>query len=319
MARRDWLSLVSLVGLSLAGCGSAVNDTAADPDAAVAGDAATSTDRPATSTDRPAASTDTGSTAAYTEPLCNDTADLSDLAGAYANTPAGLRAAAHGIAERRYPIGVAFIDVQSDMQLQTWFRQRDTFASVLNSFEVAVHEGAHIWDLTMIRADWPYRIREDLIIRPRRLTNFNRSEILTLHANPDMDSYDEVYLRGQSGAQGFNTLLDEYVAYTHSLAARYCTRDSLGGGLRISARDGILTLMYYVELYLKIARTQHADDYAEIIGDRPHVELIRTVWARAEFWLARTASLPQLGLRDAQIRAWTYAPENVMEIEMLPR
>ncbi len=307
MARRSWLSLVSAFGLTLAGCGSAVNNTAADGDAAVP------------TGDVQAASPEAGSPATYTETVCDDTADLSDLAAAYENTPAGLRAATRGIAERRYPIGVAFVDVQSDTQLMGWFRSRNTFADILNGFEVAVHEGGHIWDLTMIRADWPYRLREDLIIRPRRLSNFNRSEILTLHANPDMDSYDEVYLRGQSGAQGFNTLLDEYVAYTHSLASRYCTRDGLQSGIRISARDGILTMMYYVELYLKIARTQHADDYAEIIGDPAHVELIRTVWQRAEFWLARTASLPQLGLRDAQIRAWTYAPENVMEIEMLPR
>ncbi len=307
MARRSWLSLLTTLGLTLAGCGSAVNNTTADPDAAApAGDAQ-------------AATPDAQSPATYTEALCDDAADLSDLAAAYENTPAGLRAATRGIAERRYPIGVAFIDVQTDDQLMRWFRARNTFADVMSGFEVAVHEGAHIWDITMIRSDWPYRLRDDLVIRPRRLTNFNRSEILTLHADPDADSYDEVYLRGQSGAQGFNTLLDEYVAYTHSLASRYCTRDSLGRGLRISARDGILTLMYYVELYLKIARTEHPDDYAEIIGDPAHVELIRTVWQRAEFWLERTASLPQLGLRDAQIREWTYAPENVMEIEMLPR
>ena len=256
---------------------------------------------------------------AYTETLCNDTASLAELSGAYMNTAPGLRAAVRGIAERRYPIGVAFVDVQNDQQLGTWFRQRDTFAQVLNSFEVAVHEGGHIWDITMARTEWPYRLREDLVIRARRLTNFNRSEILTLHTDPAMDSYDEVYLAGQSGAQGFNTLLDEYVQYTHSLASRYCTRDGLQAGTRISARDGILTMMYYVELYLKIARTQHPDDYAEIVGDPGHLELIRTVWARAEFWLARTASLPQLGLRDATIRTWVYDPENLMEIEMLPR
>lgn len=256
---------------------------------------------------------------AYTEPLCDDAASLDDLAASYTNTPAGLRTAVRGIAERRYPIGVAFIDVQSDAQLATWFRTRNTFNDVLNAFEVAVHEGGHIWDITMAGATWPYRIRDDLVIRTRRLQNFNRSEILTLHANPAMDSYDEVYLQGRSGAQGFNTLLDEYVQYSHSLAARYCTRDALRPGLRVSARDGILTMMYYVELYLKIARTQHPDDYAEIVGDPGHLELIRTVWARAEFWLAQTASLPQLGLRDATIRTWVYAPENLMEIERLPR
>jgi hypothetical protein len=319
MNRRSLSVLASVVGLALSGCGSATNDTGVDPDAAVtpADGATPRSDAGAPGTDAGAPAVDAG--AGYSEPLCDDTASLDDLAAAYVDTPEGLRAAVRGIAQRRYPIGVAFVDVQSDMQLQGWFRMRGTFANVLNSFEVAVHEGGHIWDLTMISAQWPYRLRDDLVIRPRRLTNFNRSEILTLHANPDADSYDEVYLRGQSGAQGFNTLLDEYVQYTHSLAARYCTRDGLPRGQRISARDGILTLMYYVELYLKLARTEHPTDYAAIIADPGHVELIRTVWQRAEFWLARSAPYPALGLRDAQIRMWTYAPENVMEIEMLPR
>ena len=102
-------------------------------------------------------------------------------------------------------------------------------------------------------------------------------------------------------------------------AARFCTRDGLRAGTRTSARDGILTLMYYVELYLKKARTDHPADYAAIVGDPEHVRLIRTVWQRAEFWLGVTASRPELGLRDTAIRAWTYAPENVMEIERLPR
>jgi hypothetical protein len=87
----------------------------------------------------------------------------------------------------------------------------------------------------------------------------------------------------------------------------------------VSSRDGILTLMYYVELYLKLARTQHPDDYAEILADPAHVTLIRTVWQRAEFWLERSAPVASLGLRDAQIRMWTYDPANLMEIEMLPR
>ncbi len=100
---------------------------------------------------------------------------------------------------------------------------------------------------------------------------------------------------------------------------KYCTRDSLGAGTRTSARDGILTMMYYVELYLKKARTDHPTDYTAIVGDPEHVRLIRTVWQRAEFWLNVTASIPSLGLRDATIRTWTYAPENVMEIERLPQ
>jgi len=311
---RPLLSFAFTAALSLSACGAPTSSGGGNlfDDASTDGstpDASSNPDVPVTA--------DGGG--AYTETLCDDTASLADLSAAYMNTAPGLRAAVRGIAERRYPIGVAFVDVQSDMQLGAWFRTRNTFNDVLNSFEVAVHEGGHIWDITMARTEWPYRLRDDLVIRARRLQNFNRSEILTLHADPAMDSYDEVYLTGRSGAQGFNTLLDEYVQYTHSLASRYCTRDALRAGTRISARDGILTMMYYVELYLKIARTQHPDDYAEIVGDPGHLQLIRTVWARAEFWLGRTASLPQLGLRDATIRTWVYDPANLMEIEMLPR
>jgi hypothetical protein len=297
-----WKTFCFCLSVAALGCGADASMTLADGSTPPGNDA--SADSPST---------------AYTEPVCDDMASLSDLASAYANTPMGLRTAVRGIAERRYPIGVAMIDVQTDQQLSSWFRQRTTFMDVLNSFEVAVHEGGHIWDLTMIRGEWPYRLRDDLVIRIPRLTNFNRSEILTIHANPAQDSYDEVYLVGQSGAQGFNTLLDEYVQYTHSLASRYCTRDGLRAGTRISSRDGILTMMYYVELYLKIARTQHPADYAAIINEPGHINLIRTVWRRAEFWLDRTASIPALGLNDQRIRAWTYDPENLMEIERLPR
>jgi hypothetical protein len=236
---------------------------------------------------------------------------------AYQNTPAGLRAASLAIAAARYPIGTEFINGQTDMHLQTWYRNRNTFNDILDSFEVAVHEGQHIWDITMAQGMWPYRLRDDLVIRPLRLTNFNRSEILTVHGFVAMDTYAPVYLMGGSGMQGFNTLLDEYCAYVHSLAAKYCTRDSLRQGSRTSARDGILTMMYYVELYLRLARTMHPADYAAITGDREHIRLILTNWARAEFYLNLTGPLQSLGINDAMIRTFTYDPANLEEINRL--
>lgn len=267
--------------------------------------------------DVPAGDAPTGDAAvAYSEPMCELT-DLSALSSAYVDSPAGIRAAAHGIAEARYPIGVEFIDRQTDAQLTGWFRQHQNFGQILFSFEVGVHEGQHIWDITMRNAQgWPYRLRDDLVIRTRTLSNFNRNEILTVHPNVAADQYAPVYLMGQSGMQGFNTLLDEYVAYTHSLAARYCTRDGLQRGQRISSRDGILTMMYYVGTYLRLARTNHPDDYAEIVADPEHIRLILTVWQRAEYWLG-IATQPELGLSDAMIRGWAYSDENVAEINRL--
>jgi hypothetical protein len=253
----------------------------------------------------------------WTEPLCDPLADLSDLEASY--TGARLRETLTEIARRRYPIAVAFVEVQEDMYLFQWYggSPPPSFGMALEGFEVVAHEGSHIWDLTMIGGEWPYRLTETRVIRTRNLTNFARSEILELHVDRETDFYDEVYLEGASGRQGFNNLLDEYNAYVHSLASKYCTRDALSGGFSTSARDGILTMMYYVELYLKVARTNHPDDYAAIVGDPGHIEMILTVWDRAEFWLEVTADEPSLGINDDVIRSWTYDPENLMEIEML--
>jgi hypothetical protein len=224
-----------------------------------------------------------------------------------------------GIATARYPIGNAFLDEQTDEQLNTWFfGGAATFDDALDGFEIAVHEGSHIWGFGHSSyTEHAYRLRLDLEIMTLELQNFPRSEILGMHANPSADFYADTYLTGASGAQGFNSLLDEYNAYVHSLATKYCTRDALSQGMSTSARDGALTFMYYVELYLKLARTVHADDYAEILADPNHVSLILTVWDRAEFWLAVTNATPSLGIDDDAIAAWTYAPDNVSEIDAL--
>ena len=283
----------------------------ADGSVAIADGGAPRTDGGATGGDGGMTSTRT-----YSEPLCNDTADLSDLASGY--TVGALRSTAEAIAMRRYPIGLVFIEEQGDEYLPGWFQDTTTFGGVLDGFETAVHEGAHIWDFSNSPGGQHlYRVRDDLTITTAALDNYARSEILALHVDRDSDIYDEVYLEDFSGTQGFNNLLDEYNAYVHSLAARYCTRDSLGSTRRISARDGILTMMYYVELYLKVARTNHPDDYAEIIGDPGHLEMILTVWDRAEFWLDITEGMTELGIRDETIRGWVYQADNLLEIEML--
>ena len=258
-----------------------------------------------------------GSGSGYAEAVCDPLADLSGVAAAY--SPSELRVALSGIATARYPIANDFLDAQTDQQLSTWFGgSASTFDDALDGFEVAVHEGSHIWGFENgTYSEHAYRIRDDLEIVTPELANFPRSEILGIHADPSADMYSDTYLTGQSGSQGFNSLLDEYNAYVHSLASKYCTRDALSQGMSTSARDGILTFMYYVELYLKLARTVHTDDYAEILADTDHVNLILTVWDRAEFWLAVTNGTPSLGIDDDEISAWTYAPDNVAEIEAL--
>lgn len=248
---------------------------------------------------------------------CGSMDDLSGIAGSHSSDR--LRETLVAVSDARYPPAVGFIDAQDDGQLNTWFfRGTDTFEGVMDGYEVAVHEGAHIWGFGEFDFDtYSYRVvDDDRIIRTRRLDNFFRSEILTRHPDPASDFYASTYLEGRSGDQGFNTLLDEYNAYTHSLVSRYCTRDQLGGS-STSARDGILTMMWYVELYLKIAREEHPADYDAILADPAHVEVILAIWDRAEYWLDVTADHPELGIDDDRIAGLTYAPENLEEIGRL--
>jgi hypothetical protein len=253
---------------------------------------------------------------AYAEPddACDSLADVTDLAAAYkAQAP---RATIEGLARRRYAAGVPFLQVQTDAVLAAWLGGApSTFDGVVSRFDAAVHEGSHIWGANHSSASSvSYSVRTDLTIEARRLTNFHRSEILAAHVDGDGDSYAKTYLSGSSGAQGFNTLLDEYNAYTHSLAAHFCARDLLAPHSKVSARDGILTLMYYVEVYLRLAREKHAADYAAILKDPGHRRLILTVWSRAELWLRRSAPFPALGIHDARIEGWAYATEGLAEI-----
>lgn len=245
---------------------------------------------------------------------CVVLSDVASIRSAY--EPSKLRAAAEALATKRYPLGVEFLRAQDDKQLFTWFEHGGaTFDDLASSFDTAVHEGAHIWGFKRFSPrTQTYGVSADVTLTLPRLSNFDRSEILKVHVSPATDDYAKIYLTGKSGAQGFNMLLDEYNAYVHSLASRYCTRDLLPDNLHVSARDGILTFMYYVETYLQLARTQHPKDYRAIVEDAAHRQLILGVWARAEYWLRKSATDVRLGITDETIEGWVYDASRLAEI-----
>lgn len=252
--------------------------------------------------------------ASYREPDCENLADVATVANGY--RAGQVRAATEGIARARYPMSLPFIRAQDDNMLKAWFRGvADTFEGTSSRFEVAVHEGSHVWRAKRFNGKTEiFPIREDLVVEARRLSTFHRNEILTVHVDRKADDYADVYLEGASGAQGFATLLDEYQAYAHSLASRYCTRDLLPQHTRSSARDGILTMMYYVEAYLALARERHPETYAAILGDPGYRKVILTVWDRAEFWLRKARGDRRLGISDKQIAGWVYEPSRLAEM-----
>ena len=70
----------------------------------------------------------------------------------------------------------------------------------------------------------------------------------------------------------------------------------MGGS--VSERDGILTFLWYVQRYLRLARLQYPDAYGLLVNDPCWRESVLTVWGRAWLYLTLTDDLPQLGIDD---------------------
>jgi hypothetical protein len=137
------------------------------------------------------------------------------------------------------------------------------------------------------------------------------------------DSYAGIYLSGDPsdstfdmGDQGFDTLLEETVQYVNSLAVAYAFTDQMGF-FSSSDRDGILTFLWYVQRYLRMARLQYPAAYSLLSQDPCWRQTILTVWGRAWLFLEATNNMPQLGIDDAAIMGLTTDPELLSEIDLL--
>jgi hypothetical protein len=127
------------------------------------------------------------------------------------------------------------------------------------------------------------------------------------------DSYADIYLEGDSGNQGFNTLMEEAVQYVNSLATGYAFNDQYVW--TVSEKDGILTFLWYVERYLYLARTQYPSTHSFILESPCYRELILTVWGRAWLYLSLTDSMSNLGMEAAILEALVMDPDLLSEIE----
>ena len=95
-------------------------------------------------------------------------------------------------------------------------------------------------------------------------------------------NYDSTYLTGTQGSYDFVALADELNAYTNGLSCIAAVSDQIGSG--ISARDGVAASLYYLELYLKRARTAHPTVYAALQASPEWIRFVRYAWARGMLW-----------------------------------
>lgn len=282
----------------------------------------------------------------YRETLPDRSASIDDLIASY--SPADAEAFVQAVLERRYPHGwtlvregrEGFIDC-----LMTFLSNRGTAEGVLQDLGTVVHECGHVYDLGLSSGpNNVYAIRADLMMTAaggdstaRGGQTFARSLIradayqamrppCTAGMFRGCDGYADIYLDGdptdgnfESGDQGFNLLLEEVVQYSNSLALGYAVPDRFSGGQSVSDRDGMLTFLWYMTRFLRLARTEHPSAYAHIAtGDGGRWRrLVLTIWGRAWLYLEATDDLAGLGIDDDALMPLATAPELVAEIDML--
>ena len=280
----------------------------------------------------------------YTEMLPLATAPIDDLVAGYSGD---YQTFVNEVLERRYPLGAHIVrggrmsEVFPQDCVETFLGGATGSASqVIDQLGTVVHECGHFYDLDLggFSSD-VYAIRQDLVIScsmgdasDRGGQTFARSRL-----NGDdqaaqrppcgggsggCDSYADVYLDGnpddaefQGGDQGFNMVIEEASQYVNSLATAYAYSDRLPPFGGTSARDGILTFLWYIERYLRLARTSYPSAYSFLLGDACWREAILTIWGRAWLYLDVTEGIASLGIEDDAILALVNDPELLAEID----
>ena len=256
---------------------------------------------------------------AYDEPV-TDFASLDALRAAY--RPATWYPTLLDLLALRYANGRHVVVSLKDSQQNaaTWVGGNPaSFDDLLGRVGVTVHEMDHQlgWQegiqATSLQS-YAYVLREDLTLLVPRVDTFPRAEIVPYLVGPLNNMYKPIYLEGQSGQQGFLTVLDEFNAYTHSLFVGYGLHDQTPPGRRQSDRDGLVTFMMYTEFYLRHARTTHPSDYA-LLRSKPEIrQAVKTLWARANFILDLSEDIPSLSLDPAAVEAEMRKPDMQAEL-----
>ena len=252
------------------------------------------------------------------------------------------------VLEKRYPLGKylienALLDQSFGHCVDFFLSQKNTAQQVIGSMSLLVHECGHFLDMSLGGFfDNAYVMTEALTITCQGGSTpdngggktFARS-LITADAYSDLwppcasfgsggecDSYAPVYLDGDpsdaefdSGDQGFGSVLEEVVQYINSLATGYAFNDYYSGS--VSERDGILTFLWYMQRYLRMARLDYPDAYAHVAQSSCWREAILTSWGRAWMFLSATEGYSQLGLRDDFLETLVRDADLYSEIQRL--
>lgn len=276
----------------------------------------------------------------YREVMVDPDADITDLVANFSSPD--FMAFVEGVLDRRYPLGWYLIDrglregADIGHCIDFFMRDRSSAQSVSSQLSTAVHECGHFLDMSL-NGD-AFVVRQDLTITcqegdstDRFGQTFARSRIneddyshlrppCDGSRSPDCDSYADIYLDGdpdnqafEGGDQGFNMLAEEALQYINSLATSYAVFDQ--SRYSTSARDGILTHLWWIQRYLAHARDRYPAAHRFLLGDACYRRLILTIWGRAWLYLEATEGIDQLTIHGPRIEPLILDPNLLAEIE----
>ncbi len=243
---------------------------------------------------------------------------IDDLRSGY--EAATWRTTAVEVLERRIPDASWIVGQLSDpANFDVWFggQAPASWQAMTTSLAAAVHEDVHLVGFQSLQPGrWSYPIDRETLRTIRVVPGFDRSEIAAdLPGEGAWSSYRQTYLEGDSGAQGLETLLDELNAYTWGLLVDVALLDQKQG--RTSSRDGLLSMLYFTQLYLARARTEHPDVHRAILETESLRTTIVTLWDRAVCALALSGDDPRLGIGDRELVQVLFGGEDPLEVERL--
>ncbi len=226
------------------------------------------------------------------------------------------------VLNRRYHNGWYVLDqMKTDPWLTGSFPQYfslGTWGGMMEAVDTACHEETHGFDFDAALGKPNQHVLymgSNLQLTVPKLGFFARNKILSYvqQGGSVTSNYDSTYLGGTQGSYDFIFLADELNAYIIGLACATTLGDQISGGH--SYRDGAASHLFYLQAYLRVARTQYPSLYAQWKADPAWQKFVRYSWARGHFWTAVSMKYPGLGINDAPIWQRINDPTNLAEIQ----
>ncbi len=216
--------------------------------------------------------------------------------------------------QRRYPTGYFVLNAEKNDPQLPQFVDASSWSALMSSLMTMLDVETGGWDFNNATASvHPFVILDTMQISVPIDTTWAQGEILQYITDSSTQTWDQTELEGQEGTYDGIFLFDDIDSAANGLAAATAVGDQITSP--VWARDQVAAHLYYMELYLRDGRTNHATQYAAIKADPSWQKLVRYEWARGFFWDGQAASNPNLQEAAAPIWAHVNDPTNLSEIQ----